>query len=186
MNLTPSKIARCMGCSISKASIYTPALNEAMQAYCIDTPARQAAFLAQIGHETLGFTYMREVWGPTPAQARYEGREDLGNTRPGDGKKFMGHGMIQVTGRRNTARVRDRLRKRFPNLQVPDFEQEPEKLMEARWAALSACDYWEDRNINALADAGDFVAITRAINGGANGLSDRQRRWAVCRINLGA
>lgn len=186
MNLTATQIARCMGCSVSKADMYTAALNSAMQAYRIDTPVRQAAFLAQIGHETLGFLYMRELWEPTAAQARYEGRKDLGNIKPGDGKKFMGHGLIQVTGRSNHARVRDRLRKRFPSLQVPDFEQEPEKLMEAQWAALSACDYWDDHNINVLADAGDFTAVTRAINGGTNGLPDRQRRWAVCRINLGA
>jgi len=176
--LSAQQIAQATGANIARAMAYAPALNTAMAAYAISTPERQAAFLAQIGHETCSLVYLKELWGPTPAQVRYEGRKDLGNTQKGDGKRFMGHGLIQVTGRHNHARVRDKLRKRFPALQVPDFEQEPEKLMQAQWAALSACDYWDDHNINALADAGDFTAVTRAINGGTNGLADRQARWA--------
>jgi putative chitinase len=123
-----------------------------------------------------------EQWGPTPAQRRYEGRADLGNTQPGDGERFKGHGFIQVTGRFNHARVRDRLRERFPD--VPDFEAEPERLAELPWAALSAADYWDDKGLNALADAGDFAAITRKINGGLNGQADRLARWGKAKRAL--
>ncbi len=69
----------------------------------INTPARAAAFLAQVGHESGQLRYLREIWGPTPAQVRYEGRADLGNAQPGDGKRFMGRGLIQITGRKNYA-----------------------------------------------------------------------------------
>ena len=64
---------------------------------------RVAAFIAQIGHESGQLVYAREIWGPTPAQAKYEGRKDLGNTVPGDGFKYRGRGLIQITGRANYA-----------------------------------------------------------------------------------
>lgn len=148
-------------------------LQLAMDEYDINTPDRQAAFLAQIAHESGQLRYVRELWGPTPAQQTYEGRKDLGNTKPGDGYRYRGHGLIQVTGRHNHARVRDRLRAKFPDRAVPDFEAEPEALMLREWAALSAADFWDDHGLNALADAGDFEAVTRRINGGTNGMDER-------------
>jgi len=169
------------GARMRDAAMWLKPIRDACSAYSIDTPPRIAAFLAQCAHESMGFAVTTELWGPTPAQRRYEGRADLGNYEPGDGSRFRGHGLIQVTGRANHARVRDRLRKRLGADAVPDFEAYPEKLAQAPWAALSAADYWDDRNINALADAGDFKAVTRAINGGLNGYEDRLRRWhSVC------
>jgi putative chitinase len=153
-----------------------------MAFYGIDTPARQAAFLAQIGHESGGLRWVAEIWGPTPAQERYEGRLDLGNTNPGDGTKYRGHGLIQTTGRANHAMVRDRLRERFSD--VPDFEEDPMALTEPQWAALSACDYWDMKGLNALADAGKFKAITKAINGGLNGYEDRLARLDAAQTAL--
>lgn len=173
--MSPEMIAKCTGARIDRAARFAPALSAGMALYGIDTPARQAAFLAQIGHESGGLRYTSEIWGPTPAQSRYEGRKDLGNNKVGDGSRFRGHGLIQTTGRANHARVTQRLRQRFDN--VPDFEQEPEALTDTQWAALSACDYWDMHNLNALADIGDFERITEVINGGDNGLEDRIARY---------
>jgi putative chitinase len=181
--VTPEVLAACTGARIDRASRFAPYLSVGMALYGIDTPQRQAAFLAQIGHESAGLKYVSEVWGPTRAQERYEGREDLGNTHPGDGSRFRGHGLIQTTGRANHAKVRDRLRERFHD--VPDFEAEPEALMDTQWAALSACDYWDMRNLNELADAGDFETLTRRINGGLNGYEDRCDRWEFAKRALG-
>lgn len=182
--LTPSQIAACTGASQERASIFCVAICEAMQAYNITGKNRQAAFLAQIGHESGGLRYLREIWGPTVAQSGYEGRADLGNTLPGDGKRYMGHGLIQITGRANHAKARDRLRAKFPQLGVPDFESNPLDLMLPQWSALSAADFWDRTGCNALADSGSFTAITRKINGGTNGLADRLHRYACAQSAL--
>lgn len=180
--MTPELLARCTGARIDRAARFAEPLSVGMAFYDITGRERQSAFLAQIGHETAGLKWVSEIWGPTEAQEGYEGRLDLGNTEPGDGSRFRGHGLIQTTGRGNHARVRDRLRERFPN--VPDFEEQPELLMEPLWAALSACDYWDMKGLNALADAGEFRVITKKINGGFNGLPDRLARLAIAQTAL--
>lgn len=167
---------KAIGATDNRAQHWRDYIAEACALYAINTPARVAAFLAQVGHESGGLKYVSEIWGPTPAQRTYEGRKSLGNTQVGDGERYKGHGLIQTTGRYNHARVRDRLRARL-GADVPDFEHEPEQLMRPRWAALSAADYWDDRGLNALADAGNFEMITRRINGGLNGYQDRIARW---------
>lgn len=198
-----------MGCTPERAQRWAPALAEACQAYGITTPGRLAAFLAQIGHESGSLQFVRELWGPTDAQARYErdpaspwpendqqARQSayqrnrlawrLGNTQPGDGRRFCGRGPIQNTGRYNARRLTQRLRERF-GPEVPDFELEPERLEEPRWGAAAAADYWADRRLNELADIGADAAyeqITRAINGGLNGHDDRVRRWEKAKAVL--
>lgn len=165
--MTLQEFQLCTGClGASLASLWFGPVVEAMREYSIDTPARQAAFLAQIGHESGNLHYSTELWGPTPTQARYEGRADLGNDQPGDGRKFRGHGLLQTTGRYNHARVRDRLRARFPERNVPDFEENPEALALPEWAALSAADFWHDHGLNKWADAGDFDGVSDIINRG--------------------
>lgn len=181
--LTPELLRRAIGCSASLAERYAAPLSDACRVYGIDTPVRLAAFLAQIGHESGSLRYVREIWGPTPAQLRYEGRTDLGNTEPGDGSRYRGHGLIQTTGRGNHRAVTARLRARGIDY-CPDFEAEPERLEEPCWAALSAADYWDWRGLNALADAGRFELITRRINGGLNGQADRLVRWERARQAL--
>lgn len=176
--LSPDLLRAATGCSLADAARFAGPLSDACAFYGINTPARLAAFLAQIGHESGGLRFVRELWGPTPVQERYEGRHDLGNTQPGDGSRYRGRGLIQTTGRYNYQRVRDRLRESFGDADVPDFEVEPEALEQPRWAALSAADYWDDRGLNALADSGDFLTMTKRINGGTNGLPDRLERWA--------
>jgi putative chitinase len=148
-----------------RAATFAPFLNAAMDEYGIDTPARVAAFLAQVGHESGRLKWIREIWGPTSAQLRYEGRADLGNTQPGDGRRFLGRGLIQITGRANYQRV--------SNAMGEDFIAEPERLETPKWACLSAAWFWSDRGLNELTDDGKFDAVTRRINGGQTGRNDR-------------
>lgn len=178
MILTMEQLASCTGARIDRAQAFLPHLVATMRAYEINTPGRAASFLAQVGHESAGLRYTTELWSPdqVPAQARYEGRADLGNTKPGDGFKYRGHGLLQITGRANHASARDRLRVRF-GIRVPDFEEKPDALAEFEWAALSAGDFWARRGLNELADTGDFEKITRRINGGTNGLKQRAALW---------
>ena len=132
-----------------------------------------------MGHESGRLVYVREIWGPTAAQLRYEGRRDLGNVEPGDGKRFLGRGLIQVTGRDNYKAATRALR--AVESRAPDFEQDPVALEQPPWAALSAAWFWHSRGLNALADRGDFLGITKKINGGTNGLDDRLALWAAAK-----
>lgn len=149
-----------------RAGVFVPALNTAMGKYQIITRERIAAFIAQIGHESGQLRYVREIWGPTAQQLGYEGRKDLGNTVAGDGSKYRGRGLIQITGRANYAECCEAL--------GLDLISHPELLEQPEHAAMSAAWYWGSRGLNSLADKGDFIAITKRINGGTNGLSDRQ------------
>jgi putative chitinase len=167
---------RAAGATAARALEIREPLAAACALYDVTTPARLASFLAQVGHESQGFLYTVEIWGPTAVQRGYEGRGDLGNIRAGDGQRFRGRGFLQTTGRANYAALRDRLRQRLA-IDVPDFEAEPRQLEELQWACLSATDYWDMRHINRLADAGDFEAVTRAVNGGLNGWAGRVARW---------
>jgi len=176
MNAT--QLAVCMGCPLPRAVQWLTVLLEVMRDYEINTPKRQAAFLAQIGHESLGLLYTAEIWGPTPAQTRYEGRADLGNTVAGDGRRFAGHGLIQVTGRANHAAATRRLRLKYPD--CPDFVANPKALAQPLWAARSAGDFWAAHGCNELADASQFDAITEVVNGGQNGRIERQDRYIRC------
>ena len=183
MKLDADILAAAIGCQRSRAAVFVGPLDTACARYAIDRPTRMAMFLAQVGHETASLQYVREVWGPTDAQLRYEGRADLGNTETGDGFRFRGRGLIQTTGRANYRHLRDRLRK--GGYRCPDFEQEPERLEEPQWAALSAADYWDMRRCNEAADAGNFELVTRLVNGGTNGIEDRINRWERAKRVLG-
>ena len=179
--MNADQLSNCTGARIDRAHKALDGLLWAMDLYEINTPVRQAMFLANVGHETGGLKWMGELWGPTPTQARYEGRADLGNTQPGDGRRFAGNGYLQTTGRYNHAILRDRLRKRFPDMGIPDFEATPEMLREPKWAALSATDYVSMKGCNRFADADDFDGYCDTINrgrktaamGDSNGWADR-------------
>jgi putative chitinase len=136
-------------------------------AFDVNTPLRLAHWMAQAAHETMGFKYLHELWGPTPAQARYEGRRDLGNTRPGDGRRYAGRGVFQLTGRAN---YRD-----YGRQVGLELEEHPELAEEPSVSVLIACAYWKGHGLNRLADADDVVGITHKINGGENGLAERKR-----------
>ena len=152
------------------AGAFVPALNTAMNHYQIIGTTRIAAFIAQIGHESGQLKYVKEIWGPTKAQARYEGRADLGNTQPGDGSKYRGRGFIQITGRANYEACGEAL--------GVDLVNHPELLEKPQHACMSAAWFWASRGLNTLADAGQFDTITRRINGGQNGAADRQMLYA--------
>ena len=151
-------------------------LNRAMQAHRIDANLqRVAAFLAQLGHESGELQFLEELWGPTPAQKRYEPPGELarrlGNTQRGDGRRFKGRGPIQITGRANYAR--------YGELLGLDLVGQPEQAADPEVGFEIAALFWDRNGLNALADAGDFETITRRINGGLNGLADRQRLHAL-------
>lgn len=132
-----------------------------------DSAARLANFLGQASHETGQFRYLREVWGPTPAQRGYEGRPDLGNNQPGDGYRYRGRGIFQLTGRANYREI-------GASIGQP-LESNPELAERPDIAVLTACRYWQSRGLNALADQGLEDTITRRINGGTNGIEERRR-----------
>lgn len=181
--ITADQLAASTGATLTRATAWLDPLSAAMDVFAISAPLRMPAFLAQIGHESGHLMYVREIWGPIPAQLRYEGRKDLGNLRPGDGRKFMGRGLIQTTGRANYVATRDGLREFMPS--VPDFEQSPELLELPRWAAYSAGWFWAAHGLNELADASAFMTITRRINGGTNGYEERLTLWQAAKDALG-
>ena len=174
MRITGQQLASIAGVPLARVDKFVPYLNGAMEHYQINTPARVAAFLAQLAHESGGFRYVREL-----ASGRaYEGRKDLGNVYSGDGVRFKGRGLIQITGRSNYAA----LEKDLPLL---GLLQNPHWLESDRWAVWSAGWFWNKKGLNALADDGLFKQITRKINGGYNGLEDRYRYFERAKRVLG-
>ncbi|MFN2452713.1 MAG: peptidoglycan-binding protein [Pyrinomonadaceae bacterium] len=160
-----------------KRAAYFPFLVSAMQEFEITTPLRRAAFLAQLAHESGQFRFMEEIWGPTPAQRGYEGRRDLGNIQPGDGFRYKGRGPIQITGRANY--------KRYGDLLGIDLVNSPALAATPEVGFRTAGLYWKSNGCNALADGQQFVAITKRINGGTNGLEDRVRYYDRAKRALG-
>ena len=175
MSITVQQLLQVLPNAGAKAGVFVPVLNTAMQRYQIVGSLRVAAFIAQIGHESGQLRYMREIWGPTPTQAKYEGRADLGNTIPGDGFKFRGRGLIQVTGRTNYEKCGEAL--------GLDLISQPEMLELPQFACMSAAWYWASNGLNTLADAGDNENIGSVINTGRkgrvpNGAADRKALYA--------
>lgn len=171
MNLTPQDLARATNARLDRATHFAPAIEAAAPDFDINTPERMAAFLAQVGHESGGLRWLTELWGPTVVQTRYEGRKDLGNTEPGDGFKYRGRGLIQLTGRANYARASAAL--------ATDFVSQPDLVAEPEYAVRTAMWFWQSRGLNELADSGHFEKITRIINGGLNGQPERVALYGV-------
>ncbi len=160
--------------SDADANRYLPYLNAAMAEGHINTPQRQAAFLAQLAHESGQLRYFEEI----ASGAAYEGRRDLGNTQPGDGVRFKGRGPIQLTGRSNYAAASAALGVDLVN--NPGLAATPQMGFRiAQW-------FWNSRGLNSYADAGNFDAITYRVNGGYNGKAARDAYYARARQVLGA
>lgn len=166
MPITEQQLLQILPNAGRQAGVFVPVLNTAMNRYGIVGTARAAAFIAQVGHESGQLRYVREIWGPTAQQIGYEGRTDLGNTVKGDGSKYRGRGLIQITGRANYAACGEAL--------GLDLISKPELLELPQHAAMSAAWFWSMKGLNTLADQGQFVKITRRINGGLTGQDDRQ------------
>lgn len=132
----------------------------------MDSPLRLAHFLAQLIHESGSFRYMEEL----ASGKAYEGRTDLGNTQSGDGVRYKGRGPIQITGRANYRRYGRKI--------GIDIERNPEVAAIPSVGLHLALEYWKTTGLNTFADADNVLAITRAINGGTNGLDDRKAHLA--------
>ncbi|WP_440090158.1 glycoside hydrolase family 19 protein [Pseudomonas fragariae (ex Marin et al. 2024)] len=170
MPITAQQLLKILPNAGQKVGVFVPALNTAMGKYQIITRERIAAFIAQVGHESGQLRYVRELGGREYLSKYDTGKlaERLGNTpeADGDGQFYRGRGLIQVTGRANYAECGEAL--------GLDLINHPELLEQPEHAAMSAAWYWGSRGLNSLADKGDFLAITKRINGGTNGLADRQ------------
>ena len=168
----------------AKREALLPFLQAAMTEFAIETPAREAAFVAQLAHESGQFRFMEEIWGPTPAQRRYEPvstlAATLGNSETGDGLRFKGRGPIQITGRANY--------KRFGDLLGIDLVSDPARAARPELAFRIAGLFWSKKGLSELADRATdeaFREITRRINGGFNGLEDRRKFYAAACAALG-
>lgn len=167
--ITLEQLQRILPGARRKAALFLEPLNAAMAEFDINTPARQASFLAQIGHESGQLRYVEEL----ASGERYENRRDLGNTWPGDGTKFKGRGLIQITGRANYTACGAAL--------GLDLIAQPRLLTDPVHACRSAAWFWKTHGLNELADGGDQVRVTKRINGGTNGLAERLELFKVAR-----
>lgn len=172
MPITAQQLLQILPNAGKQVGVFASALTLAMDKYQINTRLRMAAFIAQVGHESGQFRYVKELGGDQYLSKYDTGTlaKRLGNTpeADGDGQKYRGRGLIQITGRDNYLACSKAL---FGDDRLL---RTPETLELAEWAAKSAAWFWNSRNLNALADAGDFIGVTRRINGGTNGLAERQ------------
>ena len=149
-------------------------LAAAMKEFDITTPKRQAAFLAQVAHECGELRYLEEMFSNLDA---YENRADLGNTRPGDGKKYKGRGPLMLTGRANYQAAGRALKL--------ELEAKPDLVLEPEVGLRVAAWYWKAQGLNDLADRGDFREITKRVHGDYAHLDARQRYYRQARQALG-
>lgn len=171
MAITEKQLQQILPNAGHQAGVFVPALNATMGKYGIITPLRMAAFIAQTGHESGQLRFVREL-GNDKYLSKYDtGRlaQRLGNTpeADGDGQKYRGRGLIQVTGRANYEACSEALFGDARLLATPELLEHPV------YASMSAGWFWHKNSLNSLADKGDMLAITKRVNGGANGLDDR-------------
>jgi putative chitinase len=158
-------------CPQQRIDIYLPLLQKCLDKYSIDTVPRIRMFLAQVGHESAELRYTEEL----ASGIAYENRKDLGNTQPGDGVRYKGRGLIQLTGRSNYALC-------GLALDLPLLDQ-PKLLSEYGPATESAGWFWSNHQLNTYCDTDNFVGLTRRINGGVNGMVNRQELYQrACKV----
>lgn len=177
--MTPDQLLQCMPDAGARAAIYAQPLSDAMVEFDVASLLRQAMFLAQVAHESGSLRYTLEIadgraYDPSvdPAKA-----EALGNTQPGDGPRFKGRGLIQITGRKNY----ESLSLAFGHNVVNDMAY----LETPIGAARSAGWFFKTRGCNVSADLGNFWSVSKTVNGGTNGLDDRIKHYVRIRKVLG-
>ncbi|MFG0631458.1 glycoside hydrolase family 19 protein [Pseudomonas sp. xss_2] len=172
MAITEKQLLQILPHAGRQAGVFVPGLNATMGKHGIITPLRMAAFIAQTGHESGQLRFVRELGGDQYLAKYDTGRlaQRLGNTpeADGDGQKYRGRGLIQVTGRANYEACSEALFGDSRLLSTPELLEHPV------YASMSAGWFWHRNGLNSLADKGDLLAITKRINGGTNGLEDRQ------------
>jgi len=161
MEITLEQLIAIMPYARQRAGFFLDSINETMDEAYINTVDRAASFLSQIAHESVQLRYVEEI----ASGEAYEGRIDLGNTEVGDGIKYKGRGLIQVTGRANYAACGDEL--------CIDLINYPDMLKMPQYAARSAGWFWTSHNLNTLADTKDQRRVTKRVNGGYNGYNSR-------------
>ena len=207
MQITQEQLGACIG-NNPYLDHWTEALNKILPDYGIDTPQRVAAFLAQCAHESGNFTALHEnlnyraaslrkvfpKYFPTDELANqyaslpnkaeaianriYANRMGNGPEESGDGFRYCGRGLIQLTGQQNYQNFADSIE--TPLDQIPDFLQTFEG------AVQSACWFWENNNLNQYADTDDILTMTKRINGGTIGLEDRKKHYEHAKHVFGA
>jgi putative chitinase len=171
--ITPQLLRAAMPyATAANCAAFSGPLDAACERYSIVGRTRLSCFLAQVCHESGSLRYVREL----ADGSAYEGRKDLGNFQPGDGVRYKGRGLIQITGRANYAKCGAALG--LPLIDHPELLEQPEH------AAMSAGWFWDTRHLNDIADAGDFTLLTRRINGGLNGLAQREEAYDCARKAL--
>ncbi|MBX6070400.1 glycoside hydrolase family 19 protein [Pseudomonas aeruginosa] len=208
MYITEQQLLQILPNAGPRAGVFVGALNRGMIRFGITSPARAAAFLAQVGHESAQLTRLvenlnysaRGLAATWPSRYRgadgqpnalalrlarnpqaiannaYAARNGNGDEVSGDGWRFRGRGLLQITGQAN-------YRAAGAGLGQP-LEAEPELLEQPEWAAISAAWWWATHGLNDLADAGRFALITRTINGGLNGQDERVELWERAKVVL--
>lgn len=201
--MTLDQLAKASGAPLQRAAAWLDPIIKAMDAYEIDTPVRQVDFVAQIGHESASLAVISENLNYSadgllntfpkyfnPAQAQqyarqperianrvYANRMGNGDEGSGDGWKYRGKGLIQLTGKQNYA---------LASISMDlDLVENPDLLLVPDNAAAAAGWFWWNNKLNRFSDSGDFVGLTKAINGGTHGLADRQARRAAGRLAFG-
>lgn len=163
MEITREQLLDVMPTAKNRVDLYLANLNYFGKGFCINTPQRWAHYLAQIAHESCELKYTKEL----ASGKAYEGRKDLGNTKNGDGMRYKGRGLIQITGKANYEKY-----KAFCGY---DVVLHPELLEKPFGAVKSSMWYWLKHDLNTLADKDDLKGITKVINGGLNGYEDRKK-----------
>ena len=179
--LGPTTMGAILNFVAGKHLAITAQLGHAMVAdfvqYQINTPLRMAHFIAQCCHETGRWQFLTEL-GNVTYFSKYDGRADLGNNVPGDGFKYRGRGLLQITGKANYGTYGAKMH--------VDLLGNPDQAAQPEIATMVSCVFWSDHGLNALADADNTLGITKKINGGTNGLAERQAFTTALKGLLGA